>query len=353
MVDTVTDEAFKGNPTPVFLLDGAHQGVAEGEFTVWPDDLVLQAVAREFNQSETIFVRLDHEGKKRNGDHERDEKSSKENGLRRLTPRDSNPDKADCTRYLIRSFTPYKEEPFCGHGIVGAAYLLARSAEGDPPVRATMRFQTVGGIVVDAQVRPDDHNARIDHGDRVDHNLGCDYGVLRTMELEIPAQPVDEWFTEDLKLRQTIATALGIETAQVLALGRNALMDLVIELSADVDFSAARMEIDAVALMEASPPGTRSQIITSAGARYGVDFVKRVFAYGSEDQATGSTYCVLIPYWGAALQKSSMKVKQVSERTGGADVANSATREGYVTLCGAGVKVMEGRMLVPGSAHKK
>ncbi|EXJ58606.1 hypothetical protein A1O7_06033 [Cladophialophora yegresii CBS 114405] len=368
MIDTMTEEAFKGNPTPVFVLDGRHQGVDEAEFTEWPDDPVLQAVARELNQSETIFVRLDHPGK---GD--------KCNGTR-----DSDPGKDASTRYLIRSFTPSKEEPFCGHGIVGAAYLLSCSAEGYPSGIPTMRFQTVGGIVVDAQVRPEgeEHTARINNVDRLDVDLRRDYGVARTMQLEIPAQPVDRWFTEDLDLRRRIATALGIESAQVLALGRNALMDLVIELGADVDFSAGNMEIDAVALMEASPPGTRSQIITSAGARYGVDFVKRVFAYGSEgtsvieyqmldaemlsstvaatantmraaDQATGSTYCVLIPYWGAALQKSSMKVKQVSARTGGAEVTNSATGEGYVTLYGTGVKVMEGCTLVPGCARKK
>jgi hypothetical protein len=47
-------------------------------------------------------------------------------------------------------------------------------------------------------------------------------------------------------------------------------------------------------------------------------------------------------------KKSSMKDEQVSERTVGTDVATTATREGYVTLYGVGLKVMEGRILVPG-----
>jgi len=59
-------------------------------------------------------------------------------------------------------------------------------------------------------------------------------------------------------------------------------MDIVIEVDSSVDFSAVGMDIDPVALMRASPAGTRSQVVTSAWGRGGVDFAKRVFAYGSE-----------------------------------------------------------------------
>ena len=95
-----------------------------------------------------------------------------------------------------------------------------------------------------------------------------------------------------------------------------------------------------------------------------------MFAYGSEgrlnieteknpradnvhtDQATGSTYCLLIPYWSSKLNKSFMKVKQVSERTGVADVENTATIEGCVTVAISGVKVMKGKILVPRSESR-
>ena len=201
------------------------------------------------NQAETIFVRLD--------------------------PDDDSD--GESTGYLIRSFTPYKEESFCGHGVVAAAHLLARSVGHS--LKRVMRFRTVGGIIVDARLEGD--NAK----------NGFAYGEARTLKLEIPAQPVTEWFDEDLELRERIADSFGVEATQILALGRNALMDLVIELAGDVDFSAESMEIDAVALMDASPSGSRSQIITSRGDRYGIDFVKRVFAYGSEgkqDEARAS-----------------------------------------------------------------
>ncbi|KAJ9607764.1 hypothetical protein H2200_007842 [Cladophialophora chaetospira] len=301
----MTEGAFKGNPTPVFILDDYHQ---DADFQKWPADAILQTVAREMNQSETIFVKVDEDDDGGDGDH---------NG------------------YLIRSFTPYKEEPFCGHGMVAAAHLLARSM-GHSLGRA-MRFKTVGGIVVDARL------------EGYDAKRGFEYGEARIFRLEIPARPVNQWYNEDIELRKRIADTLVVDVTQILALGRNELMDLAIELSHEVDFSAGSMQIDAVALMNASPPGTRSQIITSRGDRYGVDFVKRVFAYGSEDQGTGSTYCVLIPYWHSRLEKLAMSVKQVSDRTAMASVASNAKKEGYVTLYGSAVKVMDGRMLVPNS----
>lgn len=239
----MTDGAFKGNPTPVLILDGTCQG---GVIPKWPDNHVLQTVAREMNQSETIFVMVDH---------------SDEHGC------------DHATRWLIRSFTPYKEEPFCGHGIVGAAHLLARG--GRYASSRTMRFKTVGGIVIDARL------------DAREQSRSGEYGEARKIQLELPAEPVIEWFGGDGELKRGIASSLAVKPEQILALGRNALMDLVIELGCDVDFSAAGMNIDAVALKEACPSGTRSQVLTSRGDRYGVDFVKRVFAYGSEGkQAT-------------------------------------------------------------------
>ena len=69
---------------------------------------------------------------------------------------------------------------------------------------------------------------------------------------------------------------------------------------------------------------------------------------GWPDQATGSTHCLLAPYWFSRLGKSSLKVKQVSERTGEAEVENLMAKDGYVILSGSGVQVMEGKILVPG-----
>ena len=83
--DVFTDRPLAGNPLAV-VLDAA--GL---------DDAAMQAVAREFNLSETIFV------------------------LPAASPAHS---------AAIRIFTPAKELPFAGHPIVGAALCLARERFG-------------------------------------------------------------------------------------------------------------------------------------------------------------------------------------------------------------------------------
>ena len=80
-LDVFTDQPFTGNPLAV-VLD------AEGL-----DDARMQAIAREFNLSETVFV---------------------------VPPR--NP----VNTAAIRIFTPSRELPFAGHPTVGAAVLIAQ-----------------------------------------------------------------------------------------------------------------------------------------------------------------------------------------------------------------------------------
>jgi trans-2,3-dihydro-3-hydroxyanthranilate isomerase len=98
-VDVFTDLAFGGNPLAV-VLD------AEGLSTEQ-----MQAIAREFNYSETTFV---------------------------LPPRDKAHDAQ------VRIFTPVSELPFAGHPNVGTAFVLASSSE-DPPAR--LLFEEKAGLV--------------------------------------------------------------------------------------------------------------------------------------------------------------------------------------------------------------
>ncbi|KIV89086.1 hypothetical protein PV10_08692 [Exophiala mesophila] len=311
VIDAMTGEAFTGNPTPVFILDHLRK---------WPDKQVLQEIARELNQSDTIFVR----------------RASKQNELGNLeSQKGATGSVSTACVYDIKSFTPFKEEPFCGHGVVGATIALGDAGR----VTGDVTFYTVDGIMVQAQLGA--HSGEREQPG--DSNIGHKW----TVKLQIPSVPVTEDFNQDLGLRERIASTLNLHTRQIVSLGRNSLQDLVIELEDSVDFSATRMTIDAVALMEAFPPGTRSQVLTGNGSRYGVDFVKRVFAYGSEYQATGSTYCVLIPYWASRLGKSSLKVKQISERTGEVTVEAAAPGTDRAMLIASGVKIMEGKILVP------
>ncbi|MES2198098.1 MAG: PhzF family phenazine biosynthesis protein [Pseudomonadota bacterium] len=98
-VDVFTDRAFGGNPLAV-ILDAGGLSTAQ-----------MQAIAREFNYSETTFV---------------------------LPPRDPAHDAQ------VRIFTVNREIPFAGHPNVGTAFVLATRA-ARPPARLT--FEEQAGLV--------------------------------------------------------------------------------------------------------------------------------------------------------------------------------------------------------------
>jgi trans-2,3-dihydro-3-hydroxyanthranilate isomerase len=98
-VDVFTDQRFGGNPLAVFP-DAA--GLTDAQ---------MQAIAKEFNLSETTFI---------------------------LPPADPR------NHARVRIFTPAYELPFAGHPNVGTGYVLARLA-GDPPEHYT--FEETAGLV--------------------------------------------------------------------------------------------------------------------------------------------------------------------------------------------------------------
>src|SRR5664279_4074902 len=98
-VDVFTDRAFGGNPLAV-VLDAGGLSTAQ-----------MQAIAIEFNYSETTFV---------------------------LPPRDGANDAQ------VRIFTVTGEIPFAGHPNVGTAFVLA-SLIAKPPAR--LKFEEGAGLV--------------------------------------------------------------------------------------------------------------------------------------------------------------------------------------------------------------
>jgi len=98
-VDVFTDRAFGGNPLAV-VLDAGGLSTAQ-----------MQAIAVEFNYSETTFV---------------------------LPPRDAANDAQ------VRIFTVNRELPFAGHPNVGTAFVLATQAKGPP---ARFLFEEIAGLV--------------------------------------------------------------------------------------------------------------------------------------------------------------------------------------------------------------
>jgi trans-2,3-dihydro-3-hydroxyanthranilate isomerase len=111
-LDVFTETALTGNGLAV-VLD------CEGL-----DDQRMQAIAREFNQAETVFV---------------------------FDPRDA------VNTARLRIFTPGRELPFAGHPTVGAAVLLAQLRAPELLARQDLRVvveEAVGDIVCVARHRP-------------------------------------------------------------------------------------------------------------------------------------------------------------------------------------------------------
>ena len=102
ILDVFTDRALAGNPLAV-VLDGEGLG-----------DAAMQAIAAEFNLSETVFV---------------------------LPPADPR------HRAALRIFTPGRELPFAGHPTVGTAVLLGILDHGGAPATASFGLEEQVGLV--------------------------------------------------------------------------------------------------------------------------------------------------------------------------------------------------------------
>ena len=103
VVDVFTDRPFGGNPLAVFP---DARGIPESLF---------QAIAREFNLSETTFV---------------------------LPPED------EANHCKVRIFTPAAELPMAGHPTVGTAFVLVREGILDPSASGgVLRFEEGVGLV--------------------------------------------------------------------------------------------------------------------------------------------------------------------------------------------------------------
>ena len=110
-------------------------------------------------------------------------------------------------------------------------------------------------------------------------------GVKREMEVHMafPSLPADHEVQNVNEVRGRFLRVLELQRGDIVGLKRNELGDVVVEVREGVDFSAGEMQIDALELERACPVGTRSLILTGRGkGTDGVDFEKRVFAYGCE-----------------------------------------------------------------------
>jgi PhzF family phenazine biosynthesis protein len=209
--------------------------------------------------------------------------------------------------WALRWFTPATEVELCGHATLASAHVMWERgilAEGE-----TARFRTRGGLL----------SARREG---------------EWIELDFPAlEP--EWADPMPDLGEVLgARAVAVMKSQY---------DLVVELESEAVVRDLAPDLVRLARLP-----VRGVIVTAVASTPGFDFVSRFFAPQAgvpEDPVTGSSHCVLAPYWGVRLNKDAMLAYQASRRGGVVKVERRGDR---VMLGGQAVTVVTGELRTRG-----
>ncbi|MCM8738026.1 PhzF family phenazine biosynthesis protein [Azospirillum sp. A1-3] len=207
--------------------------------------------------------------------------------------------------YELRWFTPAVEVDLCGHATLATAFVISTILE---PGRERMDFATrqAGTLTVTR----DGDRYTLDFPNR-------------------PAKPAE-------RVDPNLLAALGGPAPAAILSGRDY---LVVYESAD----AVRALAPDMALL--SKLDLFAVCVTAPGED-GIDFVSRLFAPAQgipEDPVTGSTHCMLTPYWAERLGKSVLTARQVSARGGDLLCELAGDR---VKIGGQAVLYLEGSILV-------
>ena len=215
------------------------------------------------------------------------------------------------TAFLLRSeegfdlrwFTPASEVTLCGHATLAAAKVLFDlRGWGESSIRFQTRWRGVLTVVK--------------RGD--------------LLEMDFPALPA-----KPVETPEGLADALGVEPRQVLESAE----DWLIVLDDEAAVRAVKPNFPALEKMPC-----RCAVPTARGEKS--DFVSRAFAPRLgilEDPVTGSSHCVLTPYWAGVLGKDDLHAFQVSARGGEVFCRNEGER---VKLAGRAAIYLEGMIHV-------
>ena len=206
--------------------------------------------------------------------------------------------------YRLRWFTPAAEVDLCGHATLGSAHWLWESGAVDPAQPIT--FETRSGRL-----------AALKSG--------------AWIALDFPAKPATP-----AEPPADLARALGAAPT-AFAMSQ---FDGLAEVASEREVQELKPDIGALAALPC-----RGLIVTAPATTPGFDFVSRFFAPRvgvPEDPVTGSTHCVLGPWWKARLGKSDFLAYQASPRGG---VVKVGVRGDRVLLGGQAVTVWKGELL--------
>lgn len=226
IIDAFTDRVFSGNPAAVCLPDQ------------WPEDALMQKIARENNLSETAFAVREGED------------------------------------YHLRWFTPAGEIDLCGHATLATAFVILTKAE---PQMEEVRFRTRSGLLT-VQRRGDYY------------------------EMDFPAYTL-----RPVPVTEEIADALGARPLESWMA-----RDLLCIMDTEDTVRTLKPDMEKLAGLEGLSVG-----VTARGTKF--DCVSRVFGPKCgipEDPVTGSTHCMIVPYWADRLGKRDIRAWQASARGG-------------------------------------
>ncbi len=204
--------------------------------------------------------------------------------------------------YDIRWFTPAVEIDLAGHPTLATAFVVFHRLD---PARARVTFRSKSGPLVVVR-----------DGDR----LAMDFPSRPPRTCEPPAR-----LAEALRAAP-LATFLS--------------RDLLAVFAGERDVRALRPDF---ARMKAL--GLHGVCVTAPGED--CDFVSRFFAPAlgvDEDPVTGSTHCMLVPYWAERLGRRRLHARQVSARGGELFCEDRGER---VVLAGHAVPYLEGVIELP------
>jgi PhzF family phenazine biosynthesis protein len=178
--------------------------------------------------------------------------------------------------FHLRWFTPANEIELCGHATLATGYVLMAELGWDKPI---VRFRTLSGVLAVERKG-------------------------RDLWLDLPAQKPEPL----LKPPAALVDGLRSSPQQLLSTPTRY-------------FAVYRTESDVAGInpdmAELATLGTKAVVVTAPGGRSGADYVARFFAPGHgipEDPATGSSHCLLVPYWSEKLGLEKMEAVQLSQR---------------------------------------
>lgn len=176
--------------------------------------------------------------------------------------------------YHLRWFTPKSEIDFCGHATLATAYVISNFLDTKCN---SIKFHTLSGEIT-VEVIDD-----LFEMDFPKYSLN-EVAVTHKMTEAIGVKPIAAYIDRDLLLVvDSEETVFNIKPNQ-----------------------SAMKELNGLAIA-----------VTAKGKKY--DCVSRVFAPElniMEDPVTGSTHCMIVPYWAKQLNKNNIIAFQASERTG-------------------------------------